>query len=168
MSDVGAAVALATIAIGLLSAGSAAGRLLFGILFYRIGRDRVMAIIGVYLSLISLLIAAAYMIRLPVVLAILFCLYGIGYGGIATFRPSYISSVFGLKHFKRNMSCTSVFTLAFMPYVNVIGIIKTRTGSYQMYFYVMAVCAVIAVLITPLNIRSIRQMEIKYSNLPQY
>jgi hypothetical protein len=59
-----------------------------------------------------------------------------------------------------------VLTLAFMPYMNVIGIVKTRTGSYQIYFYVMIVCAVIGDLITPLNVRAIQHMEAKYSNVP--
>ena len=138
--------------VGLLSVANGAGRVLFGLLYDRLGRGTPMllcvAFYGGALGLLALSMGTR--VLAPVVPAYL--LTGAAYGAVPTMAAAYTAARFGPRHYSTNFSVMNL-TLMCSSFSSVIsGALYMRSGGYgsSLGFYA-ALCGCMVVLCLLLN-----------------
>ncbi|MCI1966033.1 MAG: MFS transporter [Oscillospiraceae bacterium] len=143
----GAAAALATALVGVLSVCNGLGRILAGFLFDSLGRRRTM----LAASAITILAAAALLgsvLTGSLALGIAgICLTGISYGCSPTITPALIGTFYGTKHFAVNYGVANLMLIPSSFTATLAGSLVTSTGSYTMPCVILLVFSMAAMLL---------------------
>lgn len=140
----GAAAALATTLVGLLSAFNGLSRIVIGMLYDRLGLRRTM-LLGSSLVMASagMLLAAVMIGSLP--LGILgLCLTGLGYGYSPVISATIVNAFYGTKHFAANYSLNNTKTAICSFSSTLATALLTSTGTYAAPFAMLLGFAAVA------------------------
>lgn len=139
----------AVLAMGLLSVFNGAGRLVFGILWDKIGRTKAMvidaSILCIALGSINFFTSRFGFIGL--IIPMVLC--GMAYGGMIPLASSITAYFYGNKNFSINYGfVTTAVTIGAVlgPYMS--GHIKAITGQYDIAFYILSGFAFISVILS--------------------
>jgi len=134
--------------VGIVCLFNGIGRVLWGIIYDRIGSAACLRCLGVLLVLsmglilLSLLIHSSAVFLAGMGLA-LFC-----YGGSSSLAPILVRALFGDTYFSMNFAVTNVGTIILSCVPAVIGTIQTACGSYLLPYTALSSLAVIALIMT--------------------
>lgn len=145
--SVGAAAALATTLVGVLSVCNGLGRIFAGFLFDALGRSRTMLIA----SSITILAAAVLLISVltgSLALGITgLCITGISYGCSPTISPAFIGAFYGMGHFAVNFSVANLMLIPSSFTATLAGSLVTFTGAYVMPCVILLAFSIIALFL---------------------
>ena len=130
----------AAFAAGLISILNGVGRLIFGLVFDRIGSRKCLIIINLSFIFSALVLLTAVKLNSFAILTLGFICAGFSYGGITPLNSAFIGKVYGQKYFAVNFSIitTVVLVAAFMgPYT--AGFLYGLSGSYMSIILIMLV-----------------------------
>lgn len=142
--SMGAQLGFATILVGLLTVFNGIGRVICGLLFDHIGREKTMLAAGMLTVAAPLCMLTAILLQcLPLGLGA-FCMTGISYGCYPTISASVIASFYGTKHFSINYSISNT-KLLLSSFSSIFATaLMTQTGSFVAPFLVLLGFAVAA------------------------
>jgi len=145
--SVGAAAALATTLVGVLSVCNGLGRIVCGLLFDTMGRRRTMLIASI-ITIVSAAVTLSAVLShsLGVVICGL-CLTGMSYGFSPTISSAFTSSFYGSKYFAINFSISNMMLIPASFTATLAGILLTATGSYVIPCTILVVFAVASLLL---------------------
>jgi OFA family oxalate/formate antiporter-like MFS transporter len=150
--SIGAADALATMLVGVLSIFNGFGRIFSGILFDKKGCRFTMTTANIITISASAVILAA-VISNSIILGVAgLCLAGISYGSSPTINSAF-TSLYGSKNFPMNFSVVNTILIPASFTATAAGSLVTATGSYVAPFILLIALSVVSLF---LNI-SIRQ-----------
>lgn len=137
--------------VGMISIFNGIGRVIFGGLFDRIGREKTMTANEIlFLLSIALLLVSMKIGSFPV-LAAGFVAVGLAYGGVTPTNSAFISSFYGRKNYSVNFPLINMNLLVASFGSTIAGLLYDASGSYftTLVFMMAAVVAgsVIAVMI---------------------
>ena len=141
--SVGAAQALATTLVGVLSVCNGLGRILCGVIFDGLGRRKTM----ILASLLSLLAPAVTLVSVlthsvPLCVAGL-CLTGISYGFAPTISSAFVSTFYGTKHFAMNFSIANTMLIPASFAATLGSSLVSSTNGYIAPFLMLLAFALI-------------------------
>lgn len=146
--DSGANITMATLAVGLLSIGNGGGRILFGIYFDRKGRFNTILMISLGFLILGIGFWMIFPLKIWVFINILLGLIGLFYGGLSLITATYISDVFGSKHFNSNMGINSLTNVpATLTFSTIISLIKVNMQTYQPFFKLMIIVCLVCLIL---------------------
>jgi len=151
--SIGAADALATMLVGVLSIFNGLGRIFSGILFDKKGCRFTMTTANIITIAASAVILSAVVSNSIILGVAGLCLAGISYGSSPTISSAFTSLFYGSKNFSMNFSVVNTMLIPASFTATVAGSLVASTGSYVAPFILLIVFSVISLL---LNI-SIRQ-----------
>lgn len=73
---------------------------------------------------------------------------GVAYCGCPTIGASYIRTYFGQKDYPINLSITNLSLLVASFFGTLAGVLYDISGSHMTTFFVLAVCALVALVVT--------------------
>ena len=141
--EISDSLVMATFVTSMVSICNGVGRLIFGAVYDRVARRKVMRFINCIYIAAPLIICAA-MLTHSVPLVILGCpLIGFAYGGTAITNSLIIRKFYGNKYYAENFGVLN-FSGALSAFIgpSVVGLIQVSTGTYatvMMYFVALAV-----------------------------
>ncbi len=145
--------ASASLVVSVTSICNGVSRLLWGIIFDKIGIKKCLTIISIFFIVATAGLFLSYTGNISFLFIICACLMYISFGGNAITCPSVIRELFGHRTFSLNysvLSLSSVFT-AFFP--TIIGLLQVATGSYSLPLMILVVLTVLAFFILTVFIR---------------
>jgi OFA family oxalate/formate antiporter-like MFS transporter len=145
------AAAVATIIVGVMSLMNAAGRIVWGAVSDRIGRENAMLLM--YLVLAAAMFTFAYVAWIGaaswVVVMSIASLIGFCFGGNFALFPSATAEFFGSINVGKNYGVLfTAYGVAGITGGLVAGLMRDLTGSYFMAFTITGVMALMAVALT--------------------
>ena len=150
--SLGAQARLATTLVGVLSVCNGLGRILFGVLFDRLGRKKTMLaanVLTIAAAGITLLAVTAHALPLGV---LGLCLTGFSYGAAPTITSAVTSAFYGAKYFPLNFSIMN-FNLVFASLMaTAAGALQEATGGFAAPFLFLLALAAVSLLLN-LSIR---------------
>lgn len=150
--SLGAQARLATTLVGVLSVCNGLGRILFGVLFDRLGRKKTMLaanVLTIAAAGITLLAVTAHALPLGV---LGLCLTGFSYGAAPTITSAVTSAFYGAKYFPLNFSIMN-FNLVFASLMaTAAGALQEATGGFAAPFLFLLALAALSLLLN-LSIR---------------
>lgn len=145
--SIGAAAALATTLVGVLSVCNGLGRIFAGFLFDALGRRHTMLIAsGITILAAAVLFASVLTGSLVIGIAGL-CLTGISYGCSPTITPAFIGAFYGMEHFAVNFSVANLMLIPSSFTATLAGSLVTSTGTYVMPCMILLVFSIIALFL---------------------
>lgn len=147
VSETGASAQVAALAVGMLSVGNGVGRPIFGAVCDRFGHARLMALLSSGFIVLAVCYSLTYRQYSTPIVMILLALCGLFYGGVTVVSPTFTSRSFGLEHFKTNFGIITVTSIPGTLASSSIGAIKTSTGTYLVFFYIMVALTALSLLI---------------------
>ena len=144
MLTAGAAPALATTLVGVLSVSNGIGRILTGAAYDAFGRKITMtgsAVLTIAAAAVALLGSALY--SFPLCLVGL-CLSGLSYGSCPTLTSAFTASFYGQAYFPVNYSLTNFNLIVAAFIANGANALLISSGSYVAPFALLLTLAVIA------------------------
>lgn len=142
---VGAPAALAATLVGVLSLCNGLGRILFGLIFDRIGRKNTMLLSNL-LTIVApaMILAALFISSLPLSIAG-FCLTGVAYGSSPTISAAVASELYGAKYYPANYSIANTMVIFASCMSTVAGrMLELTGGAYIPVFVVLLIFPMIA------------------------
>lgn len=116
--------------VGLLSVANGAGRVLFGMLYDRLGRNAPMLLATAFYGGALALLACALVSQVPALVVPAYLLTGAAYGATPTMAAAYTAARFGPKHYSTNFSVMNL-TLMCSSFSSVVsGSLVLASGSY--------------------------------------
>lgn len=157
--DTGASPAFAATAVGMLSIGNGASRVVLGIVFDKKGRPTAALTASILTTAGIILLTIGYVAHaLPIVVVALF-LCGFGYGAISSVNPASTRLIFGGTNFQKNFGMIFVLSSPAIFIGNsVSSVVKTATGSYMLFLYGAIIVSVIGLALTLLVERAIKKI----------
>lgn len=139
-----AAPSTAVLLVGLISICNLLGRFSVGLVFDRFGRDKVLLYAASLVSVGTLFLVVAFLLKSIFVIAVAVCLIGTAYGSIPSSTSPIIREAYGNRNFTSNYSIalTSGMPASLMP--TIAGMILTCKGSYYGIFALFGVFCVAA------------------------
>jgi OFA family oxalate/formate antiporter-like MFS transporter len=142
--SVGAAAALATTLVGVLSICNGLGRILSGALFDAFGRRTTMLIANT-ITIAAPAVTLAAVLNSSIALCVVgLCLCGLSYGCAPTITSAVISSFYGPKNFSLNFSIANTFLIPTSFVATLAGSFVTKTGSFTSTFIMLLVFSIAA------------------------
>ncbi|MBQ9315447.1 MAG: MFS transporter [Atopobiaceae bacterium] len=137
-TEVGAPSELAVLLASAISMTNGFGRIIFGVVFDRMGRRFTLAFdAAVFLGAIVLLYLAGLAHSVPI-MAVSFLVLGLSYGGIASCNAAYILGTFGPANYASNFGAFNLANMFASPISQVIGgSMAVRLGSYTATFPIL-------------------------------
>jgi OFA family oxalate/formate antiporter-like MFS transporter len=157
--DMGAGVSAAAFYAGLISIFNGTGRVVFGLLFDKIGRRPAMSVVscGFILSAV-ILVGALSLQSIPLLLAGYICI-GLSYGGIMPCNSTIINKLYGQKHYPVNFSMITMNILIASPLGPFMaGVLQQASGSYFTTLYIIGLFGITAFILS-LIIRPGKQLK---------
>lgn len=150
--SLGAAAALATTLVGVLSVCNGLGRVLCGLIFDNLGRRNTM-LLSNFLTILApaLVLLAVVSGSLPLGVVGL-CCTGVCFGFSPTISSAFIGAFYGMEHFSTNYSIVNLMLIPSSFSATLATALLTGTGSYAAPLIMLIVFAVLALLLN-LNIR---------------
>ncbi|MDR2402998.1 MAG: MFS transporter [Spirochaetaceae bacterium] len=147
--DMGVTVSAAAFYAGLISVFNGTGRVVFGLLFDRVGRRLTMLIVSLGLVITSCILILALRFNSIHVLVIGYVCAGISYGGIMPCNSTVINKFYGQKHYPMNFSIITMNILIASPLGPFLaGSLQRLSGSYASTLYALIVFGCLAVLLS--------------------
>jgi OFA family oxalate/formate antiporter-like MFS transporter len=147
--DMGVAIPAAAFYTGLISVFNGIGRVVFGLLFDRVGRKLTMLIVSLGLIVTSCILILALRLNSIHVLVLGYVCAGISYGGIMPCNSTVINKFYGQKHYPMNFSIITMNILAASslgPFL--AGSLQRLSGSYASTLYALIIFGCLAVLLS--------------------
>jgi OFA family oxalate/formate antiporter-like MFS transporter len=143
--------------VGLISIFNGLGRIFFGAVFDRIGREKTMLIITIaFLVSVTILIFAHIEVSI-ILMIVAFIATGFSYGGITPTNSVFVYSEYGRLYYPQNLAIVNL-NLLFASFGGTIaGYLYDFSGSYLTTFIAMLVAGMISLLIVFLLIYKIKQ-----------
>ena len=142
----GASAALAATLVGVLSLCNGLGRILFGLIFDRLGRKKTM----ILSNLLTIVAPATILFSLSILslpLSIL-GLTGIAYGSSPTISAAVVSELYGVRHYPKNYSLANTMVIFASVMSTIAGkMLEITGGSYLPVFVILLLCAVAALFL---------------------
>ena len=124
-------------AVGMISVFNGVGRVLFGMLFDRVGLKKTMYCIdGTFLAAVVFLLMAMFTKQF-VILVVGFALIGMSYGGCPTMGSTFISSFYGTKNYPVNFSLNNCNLLLASFGSTIAGALYDASGSYMSTMFLL-------------------------------
>lgn len=140
----GAAAALATTLVGVLSVCNGLGRIMSGALFDAFGR-RIAMLIANTLTIAAPAITLGAVLYGSIPLCIVgLSLCGLSYGCVPTITSAVINSFYGSKNFALNFSIANTFLIPASFVATLAGSFVTKTGSFTSTFIMLLVFSAVA------------------------
>ena len=147
-SEAGAVLGLATLCVSIMSIGNSLGRILYGILLDKLGRNRMFIIESAAGLAVAAGLLCSVKMQITAMLPAVFFLLGLEYGGGNVLIPNFIQDVFGMKNFKENNGFNNVTTSVGGMLPNLaIGFLTAATGSYALFLIIATVCSLVSLLL---------------------
>ncbi len=143
--------------VGLISIFNGLGRIVFGLLFDKIGRFWEMLIGGVLFIVAIILVLLAVNSHSMFLLVISYIMTGFAYGVVPTTNSAFASLFFGMKNYPVNYSIINMVLLPASFGSTVAGLLYDSTGSYFVILYVTLGMIVISCVLSCL-IRKPKQL----------
>ena len=145
--SVGAAGALATTLVGVLSVCNGLGRILTGILFDAKGRRFTMISANILtIGAAGVTLLAVMLHSLPLCIAGM-CLVGMSYGSCPTVSSAFVSAFYGTKFFPTNFSIMNFNLIGSSLMATACGSLLNFTGGYTAPFLVLLSLSVMALVL---------------------
>lgn len=145
--SVGAAGALATTLVGVLSVCNGLGRILTGILFDAKGRRFTMLAANILtIGAAGVTLLAVMLHSLPLCIVGM-CLVGMSYGSCPTVSSAFVSAFYGPKFFPTNFSIMNFNLIGSSLMATACGSLLTFTGSYTQPFIVLLSLSLMALVL---------------------
>jgi OFA family oxalate/formate antiporter-like MFS transporter len=145
--SIGAADALATMLVGVLSIFNGFGRIFSGILFDKKGCRFTMTTANIITISASVVILAA-VISNSIIFGIAgLCLAGISYGSSPTISSAFTSLFYGSKNFSMNFSVVNTLLIPASFTATIAGSLVTATGSYVAPFILLIALSVVSLFL---------------------
>lgn len=145
--SVGAAGALATTLVGVLSVCNGLGRILTGALFDAKGRRFTMLAANVLtIGAAGVTLLAVVLHSLPLCIAGL-CLVGMSYGSCPTVSSAFVSAFYGNKYFPTNFSIMNFNLIGSSLMATACGSLLTFTGGYTAPFVMLLALSLMALVL---------------------
>lgn len=135
--SVGAAQALATTLVGVLSVCNGLGRVIAGALFDAVGRRRTMLVSGVLTIAASGVTLTAVLLGLLPVCVMGLCLVGLSYGFCPTVSSTSVAAFYGPKHFPTNFSVMNFNLIGASFVATACSSLYASTNGYVVPFVVL-------------------------------
>ena len=156
---------IATNAVAVFSLCNGLSRPLSGVVFDKLKAVKTMAVVAALLTVVSLGLCFVYD-NAVTALVIILALVALCYGASTTLGPTFISSVFGQKHYRSNHGVQALSAIPFTILGSQgISAVYDATGSYRGFFIIMAVGGVIALALALWCGPCIRKLQKKYSEV---
>lgn len=146
------ALGAAAVYAGILSVSNGAGRVIFGMLYDRLGRKLPMLLSAALYAGALALLASALRAQLPALVVPAYVLIGVCYGSTPTMAAAYTAARFGPRHYSTNFSVMNL-TLMCSSFSSVIsGTLYLKSGAYftSVGFY-SVLCGCMLILCLLLN-----------------
>lgn len=161
--DAASAAAIATNAVAVFSLCNGLSRPLSGVVFDRLKAVKTMTVVAVLLTAVSLALYFVYG-RTVTALVVILALVALCYGASTTLGPTFISSVFGQKHYRANHGVQALSAIPFTILGSQgISAVYDATGSYRGFFLIMVIGGAAALILALLCGPAIRHLQTKYS-----
>lgn len=138
----------------IISLFNSISRVIYGIIYDKIGRKMAMGIATALFTLAVILLFCAFETHHMVLLSCSFIFIGLSFGAVPTISSAYIMETFGTKYYPSNFSVQGCYTLFSSLFGTMLfSMLFTETGSYEisyMYLIVYAFSAII--LFVSLNV----------------
>ena len=145
--SVGAAGALATTLVGVLSVCNGLGRILTGALFDAKGRRFTMLAANILtIGAAGVTLMAVALHSLPLCIVGL-CLVGMSYGSCPTVSSAFVSAFYGTKFFPTNFSIMNFNLIGSSMMATACGSLLTFTGSYAAPFAMLLALSLMALVL---------------------
>ncbi|MBE5972006.1 MAG: OFA family MFS transporter [Lachnoclostridium sp.] len=139
-----AATAAMVVSIGSLFNGF--GRLATGVIFDKIGGVATTRFLSTTNIVVVALMYLAYRNQFLPALIVLVCVSLFLFGGNSSTIPSVTRGLYGNEHFASNYSVIMLNSVFSPIPASIVGVLQERTGTYEYMFYLLAFCAVSAVI----------------------
>ncbi|MEW4412487.1 MFS transporter [Clostridium sp. AN503] len=142
--DLGQSLALSTLIVGAVCMFNGIGRVLWGIVYDRIGSAASLRYLGILLILAlgavlgSLYISSVWLFAFGMAL-VMFC-----YGGSSSLAPIIVRALFGDNYFSANFAITNIGTMILSSVPALIGMIQMHTGSYTAPYILLSAFAAVS------------------------
>ncbi len=146
--DLAVNASLAALLVGIVCLFNGIGRVLWGIIYDRIGSAACLRCLGVLLMLSMVLVVLSLALHSSAIFVggtalALFC-----YGGSSSLAPILVRALFGDKYFSMNFAVTNVGTIILSCVPAVIGTLQTACGNYLIPYVTLSGFAVVALIMT--------------------
>lgn len=142
--SVGAAAALATSLVGVLSVCNGLGRVITGLIFDKFGRKVAMSVSSIITILAAGIILISSLITSLPLCVLGLCFAGMSYGSCPTVGAAFTASFYGPKNFPTNFSMMNFNLLVVSLMTTLSSELLTRYGTYVAPFIVLIVLGVVA------------------------
>ncbi|SMC81883.1 MFS transporter [Papillibacter cinnamivorans] len=155
----GMSVQTASVIVGLISTASAAGRLGWGAVSDRLGRQRVLIMIHCLMGFAMIMLLS---VRSEPVYIVMLLITGLCYGGFSTMVAPLTSDIFGSIHFSENYSFMfSAFGVSSVIGPPLIAALKESTGGFTGAFSFGVIFSIIGAVLALLLSISVRRVKAK-------
>lgn len=146
--DLAVSASAAALLVGIVCLFNGIGRVLWGMIYDRIGSASCLRCLGSLLMLSMLLVLLSLMVHKPAVFITGMALALFCYGGSSSLAPILVRALFGDQYFSMNFAVTNVGTIILSCVPAVIGALQTSCGNYLIPYMVLSVFAVTALIMT--------------------
>ncbi|MDU2489834.1 MAG: MFS transporter [Clostridium celatum] len=146
--EVGPNISLGTIStvVGLISIFNGIGRVIFGGLFDKIGRQKTMMLNNILFLIAVFIIMSALKSGQFSLIIIGFCITGIAYGGITPTNSAFVNEFYGSKYYPVNLSLINMNLLIASFGSTIAGALYDMSNSYFTTLVVMIIAIIIGAL----------------------
>lgn len=146
--EVGPNISLGTIStvVGLISIFNGIGRVIFGGLFDKIGRQKTMMLNNILFLIAVFIIMSALKSGQFSLIIIGFCITGIAYGGITPTNSAFVNEFYGSKYYPINLSLINMNLLIASFGSTIAGALYDMSNSYFTTLVVMIIAIIIGAL----------------------
>lgn len=129
--------------VGLISVFNGIGRVIFGSLFDKIGRQKTMILNNIFFLIAILIIMIALKSGQFTLLIIGFCFTGIAYGGITPTNSAFVNEFYGNRYYPVNLSLINMNLLIASFGSTIAGVLYDMSNSYFTTLVVMIIAIII-------------------------
>lgn len=146
--DLAVSASAAALYIGIVCLFNGIGRVLWGVIYDRIGSAACLRCLGLLLVVSMLLVLLSLLIHSSAAFIIGMALALFCYGGSSSLAPILVRALFGDKYFSMNFAVTNIGTIILSCVPAFIGTLQTCFGSYLLPYTALSGFAVIALIMT--------------------
>jgi len=146
--DLSVGASATALLIGLVCLFNGIGRVLWGMIYDRIGSAPCLRCLGFLLVLSMVLVLSSLLACSPVLFIAGMALALFCYGGSSSLAPILVRALFGDQYFSMNFAVTNVGTIILSCVPALIGTIQTACGSYFVPYVVLSGFSAVALIMT--------------------
>ncbi len=148
--DFAMSAGISAVLVGFVCLFNGIGRVLWGIMYDRIGSARSLQYLGILLVLGMMTALISLLVKNSVFTVIGMALILFIYGGSSSLAPIIVRALFGDQYFSMNFAVTNIGTMILSGVPALIGSLQTVYHSYLVPYFVLLGLAVLALLMANL------------------